>query len=95
MLEESGFYVRTVKLIALKDRHAHPPSLPRRLGRIYKITFLCELIGGEAASSIETSEVGLFRRSALPELSVGRTLTEDIALVLEHHENPTLNPYFD
>ena len=32
----------------------------------YKLVFLCELIGGEAATSNETSEVGWFARMRSP-----------------------------
>ncbi len=80
VLEESGFEVRAMRLVALKDRSLHPYT-PVRLERIYKLFFLCELVGGAPATSLETSAVGWFKLDALPELSLGRTLPEDIALL--------------
>ena len=75
VLEESGYVVDAVKLVAIKDRHLHPYT-PQRLERIYKLFFLCEVRGGAPQASIETSEVGWFCVDDLPELSVGRTLGE-------------------
>ncbi len=54
--EESGFEARAVKLAAVYDyrRQGHPQP---QLRSIYKLFFLCELTGGEARPSIETSAV--------------------------------------
>ena len=43
--EESGFDVSVNRLIAIKDRSLHPYQ-PQYPIHIYKIFFLCELIGG-------------------------------------------------
>lgn len=92
--EESGFIVDNPRLIAIKDRDRHP-YLPRRPDHIYKLFFLCELVGGSAAESIETSEVGFFRLSDLPELSIGRTLPDDIARLWLHHSGERNTVYVD
>jgi ADP-ribose pyrophosphatase YjhB (NUDIX family) len=91
--EESGFEARALKLAAVHDyskRHA-----PRRIDSIYKLFFICELIGGSAQPSEETSEVGFFSRDALPPLSRGRTTEEQIALMYAHAESPELPTQFD
>lgn len=94
-LEESGFEVAVARLVAVKDRHLHP-YLPKRLERIYKLFFLCELTGGAAATSLETSAVDWFALDDLPPLSVGRTLPEDIALLADAQHQPDSTPcYFD
>lgn len=93
-LEESGFEVTATRLVAVKDRHLHP-YLPRRLERIYKLFFLCELIGGEATTSLETSAVGWFAPDELPQLSAGRTLPEDIDLLVRASRQPDQPCYFD
>ncbi len=92
--EESGYEVRAERLVAVKDRHLHG-YVPRRLERIYKLFFLCELRGGAARTSLETSGVDWFAPDALPELSIGRTLPEDIELLVRYRSAPTLACYFD
>lgn len=94
VLEESGYRVTAVKLVAVKDRSIHPYT-PPRLERIYKMLFLCSLDGGAAATSVETTAANFFPLDALPELSVGRTLPEDITLLSAHRVRPELECYFD
>ena len=91
--EESGFEARALKLAAVHDyRKRHPP---RHIDSIYKLFFICELIGGSAQPSDETSEVGFFSRDALPPLSRGRTTEEQIALMYAHAQSPELPTQFD
>jgi ADP-ribose pyrophosphatase YjhB (NUDIX family) len=91
--EESGFEARALKLAAVHDyRKRHPP---RHIDSIYKLFFICELIGGSAQPSEETSEVGFFSRDALPPLSRGRTTAEQIAFMFAHMESPQLPTQFD
>jgi len=93
IFEESGYRVRAVKLAALFDRqrHPHPPSLYH----IYKLFFLCDLVGGSPVHSAETDGVDFFPLDRLPDLSVGRTLRSQIQRVFEHHKNRTLPTDFD
>lgn len=80
--EESGYRVRAVELLALWDRDKHPhPPLPFH---VYKLFFRCELLGGDPlSSSTETEGVGFFPADALPELSLGRVLPEQISRLVE------------
>jgi ADP-ribose pyrophosphatase YjhB (NUDIX family) len=93
--EESGYQARAVKLAALFDknqpRHGHPPGIHH----IYKLFFLCELIGGEAAHSLETDGVDFFALDALPELSLGRVTRSQIARLREHQLKRELPTDFD
>jgi ADP-ribose pyrophosphatase YjhB (NUDIX family) len=93
ILEESGYRARAVKLAALldKNRHPHPPSVHH----IYKLLFLCELLGGSAAVSQETDAVDFFALDALPELSRGRILESQIARLYEHQRQRALPTDFD
>lgn len=92
--EESGFEARALKLAAVCDyrrqghRHVGPYS-------IYKMFFVCELTGGVARTSIETSGVDFFDPDKLPPLSVGRTNARQIALMFAHRHNPDLPAEFD
>jgi ADP-ribose pyrophosphatase YjhB (NUDIX family) len=92
--EESGYEVRVVKLLALFDRHrqGHTPAYPFD---IYKMFFLCEIIGGQAATSNETSEVKFFGENEIPPLSRGRTLEHEIKRFFEHLRNPDLPTDYD
>jgi ADP-ribose pyrophosphatase YjhB (NUDIX family) len=91
--EESGFQARAVKLAAVHDyRKRHPP---RHIDSIYKMFFICELTGGSARPSHETSEIAFFSRGELPTLSVGRTTAEQIELMFRHAERPDLPTDFD
>src|SRR6059058_145777 len=68
--EESGYRVRTAKLLAVYDklRHGHPPTIIHAC----KLFFRCDLVGGAEATSEETTAVGFFAEDALPPLSLGR-----------------------
>jgi ADP-ribose pyrophosphatase YjhB (NUDIX family) len=93
ILEESGYRARAVKLAALvdKNRHPHPPGVHH----IYKLFFLCELLGGSPAVSAETDAVGFFPVGALPELSRGRVLAAQIERLHEHQLDRSLPTDFD
>jgi ADP-ribose pyrophosphatase YjhB (NUDIX family) len=83
IVQESGYLARAAKLAALYDRDQHNP--PRYLFHIWKVFFICDLIGGEARTSIETDAVDFFVLSALPPLSLGRTTAAQIQRMHEHH----------
>lgn len=94
VFEESGFHTRAVKMIAMLDRDHHPH--PKLFAHIYKIFFLCDIMGGQAATSIETSEVRFFGEEEIPaDLSIARVLPEQIKLCFEHHRNLDLPTVFD
>jgi ADP-ribose pyrophosphatase YjhB (NUDIX family) len=92
--EESGFLARARKLAAVRDyqRSGHPP---RNTDSIYKMFFVCEITGGAARASNETSEVAFFARDALPPLSLGRTTAAQIDRMFHHAEHPDLATDFD
>lgn len=94
VFEESGFEVRVTKLAAVYDRSRHPhmPPMPFHL---YKLFFLCEITGGQATESHETSGVDFFAEDQIPPLSISRTLPFQIARMFEHHRSPGLPTDFD
>lgn len=91
--EESGYFTRAVKLLAVydRDKQGHPP-FPYAVYRLY---FLCELTGGSPSSSIETDDVGFFGEDEIPELSLSRVLPTQIARIFHHHRHPDLPTDFD
>ncbi|WP_201003241.1 NUDIX hydrolase [Paenibacillus glycanilyticus] len=84
--EEAGFDTAAIRLLAVLDKkfHNHPPS-PYH---VYKMFILCEIIGGEAAAGVETSDVGFFGIDELPELSIERNTLEQVQLMFEYLHNP-------
>ena len=94
LVEESGFQVRVRKLAAVWDRTrqghgAFPFST-------YKLFFICEITGGAAADSLETSGAAFFAEADLPaDLSTGRVLPRQIARMFAHWRQPELPTDFD
>ena len=82
--EESGFTARALKLAAVYDYQKRNPS--PHIDSIYKMFFICEIVGGAASASNETSEVAFFPRHELPPLSLGRTTAAQIDRMFEHRE---------
>jgi ADP-ribose pyrophosphatase YjhB (NUDIX family) len=93
-LEESGYCVEPVKLAAVWDRtrQGHTAAL----FSCYKLFFVCELVGGAAAISHETSEVGWFGEADIPsDLSLERTLPQQIRRMFAHRREPSLPTDFE
>lgn len=80
--EESGFDVKTTKVIAVYD--ANRSGRPLSLYHAFKIIFLCDLIGGKATTSYETDAVDFFDFDHLPDLSQNRTNASHLAEVRAH-----------
>jgi ADP-ribose pyrophosphatase YjhB (NUDIX family) len=91
--EESGFKARVLKLAAVYDYQKRNP--PPHIDSIYKMFFICEIVGGAACASDETSEVAFFARNELPPLSSGRTTAAQIDRMFQHRENLQLATDFD
>lgn len=93
--EESGFEVKVLRLLAVydRDKQGHTPPYPFN---IYKMFFLCEITGGAAKISNETSEVAFFGEDEIPEvLSVGRTLPHQIKLFFRQYKDTTIPVDYD
>jgi len=92
-LEESGFYVKTRKLVGVYDANR---THPLEVFHAFKIVFLCEILDGEARTSNETSEVAFFSRDEIPEeLSGERTTPRHIRDVFAVLKNPKRPAVFD
>lgn len=100
VLEEAGYRVRAVKLLACYDRrlHGHPPFM----FHLYKLVFRCELLDDKPVPSpqgnLESEESRFFAESELPaesELSTGRVTRSQLARFFEHLRNPALPTDFD
>ena len=92
VFEESGYEVQARKLLIIADRNRHyPPST----FHIYKLFFLCELLGGSSVISHETDEIGFFAEDSLPPLDEGRTSAYHLAHCFEHYRDSNLPTEFD
>ena len=91
--QESGFTARAVKLAAVYDRNKH--NHPAYLFHSWKVFFICEITGGEARTSYETTAVEFFPLDGLPELSTGRASAAQIRRMYQHYLEPSLPTEFD
>jgi ADP-ribose pyrophosphatase YjhB (NUDIX family) len=92
--EEAGLDVRPVKLAAVYDRARHP-HVPPKPFHIYKMFFICEIVGGAPSPGPETDDVAFFDVGRLPPLSVGRVLAYQVRRMLDHASSPGLPTDFD
>lgn len=94
VFEESGFEVNAVKLLAVYDREkqGHVPPFPFH---VYKLFFLCKIIGGAPRPNEEASEIGFFAEDKLPDLSVSRVTEAEIKTFFRYLRNPSGETEFD
>lgn len=92
--EESGYRVRATRLISvtLHDKRHRPK--PHAFS-LYRLLFICDLIGGDPTPSLETSDVGWFTLDALPELAINKVAPDEIGLAFRYYQDPTLPTVFD
>jgi len=92
-LEESGYRVRPVRLLAAhdRDRHGHPPMTYH----VYKLVYLCEILDDEPLSDVDSDGASFFEGKEIPELSVTRVTRAQISRFFEQHSDPTLSTDFD
>ena len=92
--EESGFETRVRKLAAVLDRarHPHVPAAPHH---VYKMFFICEIVGGAPKPNHEIHDIGFFGADDLPELSLDRVLPAQIDRMFDHWRQPDLPTEFD
>ena len=91
--EESGFLTVARKVVGVYD--ANRSGTPLEFFHAFKVVFLCEITGGEATPSDETTEVAFFDPASLPELSENRTGPRHIEEAFRHVSDPSRLPAFD
>ena len=93
--EEAGLDVRVRKLAAVYDRarQGHTPPHPFH---VYRLFFICDVVGGAPRAGLETSEVAFFGENEFPQdLSVARVLPHQIRRMFEHARDKDLLTDFD
>ncbi len=91
--EESGFDIKPIKVIGVFD--ANRIGTPLEFFHAFKIIFLCELLGGEPATSDETEAVEFFSLDELPPLSQNRTNQKHIDEIKLHLKDSLRPAFFD
>ncbi|RJX39804.1 NUDIX domain-containing protein [Paenibacillus pinisoli] len=91
--EESGYLVAPIRLLAVLDKkfHDHPPE-PYH---VYKMFIQCRIVGGEALSGIETSEVAFYGIDELPQLSLERNTEAQVKTMFQFLYNPNKETMLD
>ena len=85
VLEESGYLVQDVELVAVIDRsaHAYTPHYPHH---VYKLFFYGRPSGkSDSRQEHETTDAKFFDLSDLPDLSESRVLRQDIERLFDYH----------
>jgi ADP-ribose pyrophosphatase YjhB (NUDIX family) len=92
-LEESGFSVKPVRLLAAydRDRHGHPPMAYH----VYKLVYLCDLLAKERLTDVDADAVRFFGEHEIPDLSVTRITRAQISRLFEQHRDPSIPTDFD
>ncbi|RYE20232.1 MAG: NUDIX domain-containing protein [Sphingobacteriaceae bacterium] len=92
-LEETGFLVKPVKLLAVLDKkcHAHPPQVDY----VYKIFLRCEILSGEKNKAFDILDVAYFDRDNIPELSEHRVLKSQVELMFSFLDDPQKEAVID
>ena len=95
VLEEAGLVVKAKQLYAL--RHKAKGHYPPDSRDFYKLHFLCECIEPSATPmpGIETVKAAFFAPDALPPLSLGKNLSEDIHAALAFAKTGSGITWFD
>ncbi len=92
--EEAGIDVRVSRLYAV--RHKAKGAYDPDLREFYKLFFLCETVNDDAlAPGSEVQDAAYFSLDALPELSTGRVIREDLEAAFQYRDNSEKPTYFD
>lgn len=100
VLEEGGYRVQAIKLLACYDRdlHGHPPHM----FHIYKLFFQCDLLDETPVPSpqgdLESTEARWFAEADLPpdeQLSIGRVTHKQLQRFFAHRRHPEWATDFD
>lgn len=92
-LEESGYRVRPVRLLAAydRDRRGHPPIAYH----VYKLVYLCEILDGAALEDVDADGVRFFGDHEIPELSITRVTRAQISRFFEQYRGQDQSADFD
>ena len=92
--EETGYEVKPVKLTAVYD--IDKQGQPERPFSLYRLFFLCKIIGGQPIDgNVEIEAVDFFPQQKLPPLSSDKITKPQISRQFDHFQQPDLATDFD
>lgn len=91
--EEAGLDVKAVRVIALQDRNLH--NTPPYAYNVCKVFVLCEVLGGNFQSNIETVESRYFGLDELPVLAEEKNTKEQIEMCFSAYRDENWQIEFD
>lgn len=92
--EETGLVVSAQRLIAVQDWRKH--NVTNYAYGVVKTFILCRYESGRFENNIETTEIGFFDKSEIPErLAAEKCTKEQIMMCFDAFENPDYRTIFD
>ena len=92
--EESGLTVKSEKIIAVQDWRKH--NVTNYAYGVIKIFVQCKYEFGEFEKNIETTEIGFFGKTEIPEnLAVEKCTREQLLMCFEAYGNPEMPTIFE
>ncbi|TRX52027.1 NUDIX hydrolase [Fulvivirga sp. M361] len=91
--EETGLVSKVSRLLAVYDKKCHPH--PPEPFYVYKLIFLCEVIGGAITPGFDIEDARYFSIEGLPELSENRILKSQIEQLYSSALNGNGSVHFD
>lgn len=91
--EETGIETEAVRLLAVYDKQVHPH--PPEPYYIYKLIFLCRIVGGELKAGFDMLGADFFSLDNLPELSTDRILEDQLKHLFKLTKSMEYEVYFD
>jgi ADP-ribose pyrophosphatase YjhB (NUDIX family) len=91
--EETGYYTRPRRLLALYDKAKHPH--PVSVDYVYKVFILCDIEGGAPETGLETDAVDFFASGNVPPLDARRVTAEQVQRMFQLEADTSLPVDFD
>lgn len=92
--EEAGISVKAQRLYSV--RHKAKGSFKQDARDFYKLYFICgQIDNSDLHPGLETLDVAYFYEEAIPPLSTGRVIEEDLELAWRFHRDITGQTFFD
>lgn len=91
--EEAGKDIRINSVISVQNRDNH--NVPPYAYAIVKIFYLCEEIGGNFESNIETTEIAYFAENELPDMALEKCNEEQVHMCFKAYRSSDWTTQFD
>lgn len=94
VFEETGFRVKSERIIAVQDWRKH--NVVNYAFGVVKIFMLCGYQSGEFEKNSETTEIGFFDKDSIPQnLAAEKTTAEQILMCFDSYEKQRIHTIFD